>query len=536
MFKAMIDLKLTLKNYRCFSDRSPAEFSLGQGFTALVGPNNSGKSSLIKFFYETRQLWRNFRSPEFFMSAFRGNTIQAGQPIGTYDHLELFSMDNERPLSLEIYLAPIVGAGATLNKVVFTTDREAFRRGNYGWQSKMEWFPAATGGNPRQSVEKIDVQGRLLNGADRIILDAREMLAFLNAIGDGIYIGPFRNAINTGATDYYDITVGTKFIETWHEWKTGPHKFQNDTITRVTEDIKKIFGFSGLEINASMRLGTLQVNIDGRSFKLQELGSGLAQFIVVFGNVAIRQPGFLFIDEPELNLHPSLQIDFLTTLGSYAGYGVLFATHSVGLARAIGDRIYSLQKDGSVSTCRSFEQTPNYVEFLGEMSFSSFKEMGCERILLVEGVSDVRTIQQFLRKLGKDHRIVILPLGGDQLAKSNMEVELYELTRISSKVSALVDSEREAPGAPEVPHRAAFSQTCGKLGFECLVTEYRAIENYFSDRAVKQGVGGQYAALEPYQKLSSVNAWSKRDNWKIARAMPWEDIEDTDIGRFLMAL
>ena len=47
-----MDAELTLKNYRCFSDESPARFSLRRGFTAFVGVNNSGKSSLLRFFYE----------------------------------------------------------------------------------------------------------------------------------------------------------------------------------------------------------------------------------------------------------------------------------------------------------------------------------------------------------------------------------------------------------------------------------------------------------------------------------------------------
>ena len=172
------------------------------------------------------------------------------------------------------------------------------------------------------------------------------------------------------------------------------------------------------------------MNVDGRPFKLGELGAGLSQFIVVFASAAIRKPDYIFIDEPELSLHPSLQIDFLTSLASYATEGVVFATHSIGLARSIGDRIFSLQKKGGSVICRPFEQTPNYAEFLGEMSFSSFKELGFERILLVEGVTDVKTTQQFLRLLNKDHKVVVLPLGGDQLAKGNVELELEGVPEI----------------------------------------------------------------------------------------------------------
>jgi predicted ATPase len=88
----------------------------------------------------------------------------------------------------------------------------------------------------------------------------------------------------------------------------------------------------------------MQVFIDGRSYRLNNLGAGLAQFIVVLGNAAVLRPNFILIDEPELNLHPTLQLDFLTTLGSFAKNGVFFATHSYGLSRSSAELIYSVHR------------------------------------------------------------------------------------------------------------------------------------------------------------------------------------------------
>jgi len=45
---------LEIKNYRSFADENPLRLQLRPGFTALIGPNNSGKSSVLKFFYELR--------------------------------------------------------------------------------------------------------------------------------------------------------------------------------------------------------------------------------------------------------------------------------------------------------------------------------------------------------------------------------------------------------------------------------------------------------------------------------------------------
>jgi AAA15 family ATPase/GTPase len=48
---------LTINNHPCFAGSKPAHIVLRDGFTAFVGVNNSGKSSLLKFFFELRPLF-----------------------------------------------------------------------------------------------------------------------------------------------------------------------------------------------------------------------------------------------------------------------------------------------------------------------------------------------------------------------------------------------------------------------------------------------------------------------------------------------
>lgn len=280
---------------------------------------------------------------------------------------------------------------------------------------------------------------------------------------------------------------------------------------------------------------TLQVFINKKSYKLPELGSGLTQFILVLAGAATRQSSYILIDEPELNLHASLQLDFLTTLASYAGEGILFCTQNIGLARASAERIYSLCKlaEGE-SGITEFEATPSLSEFLGELSFSGYRDLGFDKVLLVEGTTDVRAVQQFLRFYGKDHRVVLLPVGGSQLINEAAEPHLEEIKRISEHVFALIDSERAAPGAPLDANRRAFLKACEKAKVKCYVVERRAIENYFSDRAVKRVKGAKYRALQNFEALDQVSpVWSKAENWRIAREMIVEELNQTDVGEFL---
>lgn len=527
-------IKITLKNYRCFPDSNPARFSLQKGFTSFIGVNNSGKSSLLKFFYEFRNLFQQLSHLGTLLNVLQGNDSYFNLAPSIKDTEEVFCNANNRDLNIRI----------DFTATAHTEERDAIPipnriditipRGTTTWLAKLYLADGQL-----DSEQKLKIVDNILYVGDNQKADLTDIGQVFGNLAEAFYIGPFRNALNVASDrDYFDIKVGRNFIGSWRDFKTGNIRKQNETAIRLTKDIKNIFGFDNLEINPSADNETIQVSINEKSYKLQELGSGITQFFLVLANAATKQPSYIFIDEPELNLHPSLQLDFLTTLGSYAREGIVFATHSIGLARASADRIYSVRMNNEgKSEVDEFEAIPYLSELLGELSFSGYRELGSDKILLVEGTTDVKTIQQFLRLYRKDHQIVLLPLGGSSLINGSSEIELGEIKRISENVFALIDSERASSEAPLDPDREEFVETCEKVGITCHVLDRRATENYFTDEAVKNIKGSEYQALDPYQSLKeSSRGWSKAENWRIAREMTKEDLTATDLGKFLDSL
>jgi len=82
---------LTIKNFRCFEDTSPVVVEIGDGFTALVGQNNSGKSSFLRLFFELRPHWNT-------LAANLHGALQSGQfgvgCNGVIDQEEIFCNKN----------------------------------------------------------------------------------------------------------------------------------------------------------------------------------------------------------------------------------------------------------------------------------------------------------------------------------------------------------------------------------------------------------------------------------------------------------
>ena len=124
------------------------------------------------------------------------------------------------------------------------------------------------------------------------------------------------------------------------------------------------------------------------------------------------------------------------------------------------------------------------------------------------------------------------------MINSTCETQLTEITRISPKVYALIDSERARSGDALAADRESFVDACSKLKITCRVLERRAIENYFPEHAIRGAKNSdKYRTLAPYEPLKALNpAWGKEENWRIARLMTREDLKDTDLGSFLEEL
>lgn len=335
-------VELELKNYRCFSDSNPARIPFGPGFTSLVGINNAGKSTLLKFFYEFRPLFWALHQANYLGPALQQQPMGLAHDLPVLDTDDLFNDTNQRDIEIRFRLPSVVDhrqqSGWHVGEQLVVT----FYRDSRTWTAKLDHAAV----DAALTSSNTSFNGTLLQSRNGSVLgDFSYLFDVFKDLEQALYIGPFRNAINIGTNQrYFDIQVGQSVIQSWRSWKSGPRKRENEAAIELTENIRRIFGFDSLEINPSSDDQSLQVSVNRKSYKLADLGSGFTQFFLVFANAAIRRPSYILIDEPELNLHPSLQLDFLTSLASYASKGVLFSTHNVGLARASADKVYSVRR------------------------------------------------------------------------------------------------------------------------------------------------------------------------------------------------
>jgi ABC-type Na+ transport system ATPase subunit NatA len=529
-----MNVDIEISNYRCFTAPTRARLTLDGGVVALVGPNNAGKSALLRFFYEFRHMFQ----------LCAGNVPDSGMnlPLEVTDALQLFSNANGDDILVSMEFGPLE---EPLPSPTHPTYRISYcdkveimvRRQSFTFELTRLRSHAGKAEGP------IRYSGPFIASSNANIAAEFDMRGFQRvsaALGDSLYLGPFRNIVNIGANNnYFDVQVGDAFVREWVAAYNGSRGTTAAlTAKGVSNEIERIFQFARLEIIATEGSQTLQLFVNGQPYRLNELGSGLAQFILVLYTAARWNPSLLLIDEPESNLHPTLQLDFLTALAAYTkpgGLGTVIATHSLGLATAANGRIYSVsrQEQNQPSRVRDFDALDNPTELLGEMSYAGRYDLGLRKVLLVEGSTDIKLMQQFLRKLDYDHQVAIIPLGGSSLISRHALRPLVALLRMTRNLYAIVDREADEDASTGKSIKT-FSRICERLRIPCHVLQRRAIENYLTDPAVSQIMG---TAIKPLGSSDPApKGWSKTLNWRVARAMPLSDIIDTDLGIFLQRI
>jgi len=262
-----------LHDYRCFRREQPAALPVELGFTAFLGPNNAGKSALIRSLYELKDVFTQFDRIRESSPTFIGTTYALPVRPPMFEAAEI--LNDRRDPTCSIDFVPHIPTSTSGNAVVRTTitfnaDATSYQFRLFGTGDVDVGLPNIGAGVLRSfdiATESVETEA----GGSFALGPLLNMMAVLSRVQ---FVGPFRNAINEGAGSYFDSQIGTGFIANWHSWKSGASKQQNRAIERVTDDVRSLIGAKSLEITASVELKTLQVILDRRP-ALQASGAWL---------------------------------------------------------------------------------------------------------------------------------------------------------------------------------------------------------------------------------------------------------------------
>ncbi len=525
-----MEIEITLRGYRCFGDHPGASFKLRPGVTAILGMNNSGKSTLLRFFYEFRGRFGNFAYQKPPVQSFVGETNASVSGHMVEQRLRYVHDGKTQGLMAHFKVPIEVGRGQWeygREGVVFVTTPEGLEHAAIvppDW--KPHWPDVATS-------LTLQTAASVFGGKDMAPYQA-----VFDELSRSVYFPASRHALNSAASEgNFDLQFGSHFINQWSALRSKRSGRGVDDSVRIQKLIAKLLGVSSFDAVRADTGGSLTLTIDDKRYDLQEVGGGVAHMLMILTEAATRRPPYIFIDEPEAGLHPKLQTDLVELLREFATVGVVMATHSVGLARVMADYVYAVRRKDGNSWIEPFDTPIAIDERAAGSSASINAELGYHTILLVEGPTDVKVFSHWLRLYGLDRRVVLHSLGGSGSICGNREKDLREFLKFTPSVCAVVDSDRTREGPVESTAIREFERTCKDLGIRCLTSERRATENYFPTHAVQLVYGETQSELKPFELPKDRQyQWAKPKNEEMARNMTKADLDGTDIGRFLAGL
>lgn len=138
-----------------------------------------------------------------------------------------------------------------------------------------------------------------------------------------------------------------------------------------------------------------------KEFDVFSAGSGFQQFLYLFGFILLRQPTVVLLDEPDVHLHGTLQSALLQELNRLiaAGKQVLFATHSRDLVGGVSpENIVSLEEGQARRLAVGFD-VYDTLDRLGSVEPTQLPVIQAyQRVLIVEDHADWGLLSVFCSK------------------------------------------------------------------------------------------------------------------------------------------